>query len=770
MVRVRTLAAIALILMFVVEGVPVRAGHEASFNPSYYPQALHIETVEPAAAPGLLTRAAIHAFVGEDLFPGRALPPEISAITSLGSYLVLTFNPTATRFHDRAARCTTAAQVTAVLARAGGRYVVHPYPVLPYHADYLEHADLAERAIRHVHGGSVNGVTVEQATLSIAPQGPLAEDAMKGLWPPARTNWEATLAAIDVGDLLMAQGQGLAGVSVPWLKEGWFHAHLLLAPYVSDPEAKAAIEQLYVRLRTHDYHRSEERITVARDLVARLQQGCERVIVGYTQRRSYVNVNYNDGIENVGFDSQLGLASGIFVRTAKLKAFPWNGELRIGMAKPPQDAWTPFGGFRDPFGRLLWAAVGDPAMLPRPAGMGWIPNRVTVRAIQDQGWGAMFRRFLRRLRGGGAESIDVPPDAVLPTPRSGRLQPVGPGKFASAKIEYRVLASFYHDGTAMTTADALYPFIVAARWVDSPVAGPSRQHLIGLRPLRTEIVTRDLGGDLKLKYDVLVIEGYLDSRNADVGQLTMEMFPWSSLPWHVVALVEAAISDHRDTSLASGPRRLSEVDLVRSPRMTARLAGLLEEFERQAYVPEALRDIVPTQVAQERWRSLRDFMRRYGHLLVTNGPYRLVGWTPHSVKLDVFRDLSYPLGVGSFDQYTRPRRGYITQMHVQEDGLTIYADVERVVKSERTERLVRERLGSNQAGAIDTISPQCRYLVFTEDGRVVKDALARYGKDGVYWADLGHGVGPGAYQIAVAIFLNDNLVNPEIRIVSYTKR
>ena len=41
------------------------------------------------------------------------------------------------------------------------------------------------------------------------------------------------------------------------------------------------------------------------------------------------------------------------------------------MAGRPAAAWNPVGGFTDPAGRLLWAALGDPGRSPRrtpPAG------------------------------------------------------------------------------------------------------------------------------------------------------------------------------------------------------------------------------------------------------------------------------------------------------------------------------------------------------------------------------------------------------------------
>src|SRR5262249_56037507 len=63
-----------------------------------------------------------------------------------------------------------------------------------------------------------------------------------------------------------------------------------------------------------------------------------------------------------------------------------------------------------------------------------------------------------------AVEIDVPEDALLPEPGSGRLQPVGAGKIAQQKLTYRVLGSAFHDGTRMGAADVLYSYAFAYRW------------------------------------------------------------------------------------------------------------------------------------------------------------------------------------------------------------------------------------------------------------------------------------------------------------------
>ena len=120
-----------------------------------------------------------------------------------------------------------------------------------------------------------------------------------------------------------------------------------------------------------------ERVNLQRELVTAVTDNCRKVVAGYTVKRQYFSGEFTDGIENIGFDSIEGLNSPMFVRTVKLKDFPWNGWLSLGIDSSPDAAWNPIAGFTDPFGRLLWSAVGDPALLYAPYDSGWMLNRVS---------------------------------------------------------------------------------------------------------------------------------------------------------------------------------------------------------------------------------------------------------------------------------------------------------------------------------------------------------------------------------------------------------
>ena len=131
-----------------------------------------------------------------------------------------------------------------------------------------------------------------------------------------------------------------------------------------------------VRLQQGDYGSGEEQINLERDLVKLLTADCGTVVAGYRAQRWYYNDDYSLGVENIGYDSHAGLLSAIFLRTVKLKDFPWNGWLTLGVPSAPAAAWNPVGGFTDETGRLIWLALGDPGLIPEPYGTGWSVNRI----------------------------------------------------------------------------------------------------------------------------------------------------------------------------------------------------------------------------------------------------------------------------------------------------------------------------------------------------------------------------------------------------------
>ncbi len=378
----RRLITFLLVIFVIALFAPTRAGHETPIYPSYYPQEIRIEPVEPASAADALREGRIQAYIGAEPTDSANLGEAIAFVESLGPTLVVGVNPDSPFARDEKSTCSVVGVVIGRLAGAGGRFRFHPYPVNPFHADYLQHYDLAIQARKQFS----ETTEVSASKLAVRAKGALAEKLVRAHWPEAGSKWDAVVEEIEPARLIAGKAViGSASSGPPWRKEGWFQAYLLLAETITGKDAQARIESHVRRLQRGDYATAEERINLSRALVKTLTSGCRRVVAGYAIRREFYSTAYTSGVENIAFDSQAGFNSAIFIRTVKLKDFPWNGWLSLGVSGKPDAAWNPVAGFTDEAGRLIWQVLGDPAAFPEPYNAGWSLNRVAdVKATTDK--------------------------------------------------------------------------------------------------------------------------------------------------------------------------------------------------------------------------------------------------------------------------------------------------------------------------------------------------------------------------------------------------
>ena len=717
------------------------AGHEIPFYPSFYPQEIKIDVMEPAAAARLLRTKAIHAYVGADPFAGGAAPEHVVYVESLKSYVVLTFTRPSGPLADVGRRCAAAARILKVLGPSQGNYIFHPYPVTPYHDDYLAHFDLAEAAKKKIADA------VAGPPLKVWPNGKLAEALMPPAWRGSREESDATLEEIDTRDLEASPPAIPDGLRSETRGAGFRAAALAQTGTVIENEiAPSAVVLLSLRLRS---------------LRPVPWSGCKRLAAGYTVRREALNVEYSEGVENVAYDALTGLNSAIFIRDVKLKDFPWNGWLRLGTEAKPTSAWNPVAGFTDATGRLIWSAVGDPPMLPAPYGGEPMPNRVRATVESE---------------------IRIPPDALVLDPATRVFKPAGRrGDIARSKVAYEVLASKFHDDTKMTVADLLYPFVFAYRWGglpgdhsqgQDPVVARStaslRESLLAVKVASVDSRIRDYG-DVQLLYEVPRINVYVRS-GADPRDVPT-WAPWSTTPWQLTVLMEEAVTRGLAAFSEAEARRgnVPWLDLVRDQKLKSRLASLLDGFERQPYVPDSLRGLVTVEQARQRWAALKRFYRKHGHFLVTNGPYRLDKWSANSVTLGVFRDLSYPIALGSFDRYAIPRRAYVTKTERRGDRLEIEAEVETVTKFARSYKIEREPYKGEPAGQTraEGVGLVAHYAVIGEPHRLMRVGASSAVEGRRLIVEPRGKLPPGEYRVALALVLDGNFVQPEVKVVPY---
>jgi hypothetical protein len=734
-------------------------GHEVSYYPSFYPQEIRVEPLDPllAAQQFLNKTDPLHLYVGgAPDFAGEP-PANLQSVSSLGAFVTITFNPNSPGTQGAEVRCRALQHATELLAKRPD-LIGHAYPVTPYHADYLGHVDLIPA-----------GAPLQVPSLRIRASDAVARALLSPETQIDAADWDAEISEVTVDEVLLRAGVGTAlWLPPPWTKEGWFQAYTLLRPALGDAALRQRADAMYQALTRGNYGDEAQRLNLERDLVGALRDGCDSAVIGYRLRREYYNDEFSNGIENISSDSHFGFNSGVAMRTVKLKDFPWNGWLRVGLNESARAAWNPIAGFNDAAGRLVWSIVGDAAFLPIPYNSRWAENRAEVVAQESAPQ--------------AGQSVPVSPGAFLPQVATGNLQPLGPDKRAASKITYRVSASAFQDGTETEAVDLLYPYALAYRWgatqgseiFDPEVAAATqrlRDRLAGVRVVRVDERALQVA-DLTFTYRNPIVEVYLNGPSADAQDDALIAPPWSTVPWHVLALMEAAVERKLAafSHTAATQRGLPWLDLVRDKGQLAALGELIQEFIGVGYRPPALERFVSREAATQRWQAFAKFLQESGHLLVTNGPYRLVRWSPKATVLGVMRDFSYPIGIGTFDRFAYPAHAVVTEMKRAGDHILVATDVEMAVKAQRSHRPVRQPLSRETLRGTLAIRPVARYFLADGDGRILAAGNAKWEADGRFAAPVPTALSPGRYRLVAGVFLDGNTINPSLGNVSLEAR
>jgi hypothetical protein len=350
-----------------------RGGHEQPVYPSYYPHEIELTAVAPERAAELLRPGKIQVYLGSA--PRFADPPPttIESISSLGAFLVVRTNPSSPVARDSASACGTLDIVARDFAGKSDALISHPYPVTPFHGDYLHHADLVEAEKARIGNGTADAGAQK---LRVKTSSSFAELLVRPEWRADSAEWDLEVAEVDAARLVASTRVSMNGWTGPaWLRTGWFHASLLLDPPAGDDRQRSA--ELRRRLQEAKFSDLSERVNLERSLVKTLTASCHARVVGYKVKRESFSTIFTAGVENIGYDVLEGFNSPMFVRTVKLKDFPWNGWLAVGIDAAPKAAWNPIAGFTDPFGQLMWSAIGDTASIPSPYEAAWMLNRIS---------------------------------------------------------------------------------------------------------------------------------------------------------------------------------------------------------------------------------------------------------------------------------------------------------------------------------------------------------------------------------------------------------
>src|SRR5262249_48904027 len=128
--------------------------------------------------------------------------------------------------------CAFARAVVGEMVGKTGEFAFHPYPVTPFHGDYLHHVDLAEAAKARFSAPPPAPVAMKVKAAAGLP-GPL----VRAEWLARGPDWDAAVDVVDAAALAASATFAMNGwIAPPWARSGWFHAQLLLADEVAAQE------------------------------------------------------------------------------------------------------------------------------------------------------------------------------------------------------------------------------------------------------------------------------------------------------------------------------------------------------------------------------------------------------------------------------------------------------------------------------------------------------------------------------------------------------
>jgi hypothetical protein len=85
------------------------------------------------------------------------------------------------------------------------------------------------------------------------------------------------------------------------------------------------------------------------------------------------------------------------------------------------------------------------------------------------------------------------------------------------------------------------------------------------------------------------------------------------------------------------------------------------------------------------------------------------------------------------------------------------------MKYQRSYDLVRQPMQTIAPDVLKRSSPECRYVVFDDQGRAVQAGSAGLSEDTTFHIELGRSLTAGTYTVLAEITLNQNTMNTDIQ-------
>ncbi|AGA90908.1 putative solute binding protein [Thioflavicoccus mobilis 8321] len=584
-------------------------------------------------------------YVADELYGGLAVPRVLPLSTAFVDYARLADRARALelryRYDPQRATDVIREQMTNLGAHLeDGRWVFEGEPV---HIRILIRTEDTRQQVGDYLANLLEdqGFTVDRLyrTAEEASRIWIATDPKAGGWHLYTGGWVATVINRDESDNL----------SYYYTPRG--RPEPLWQAYTPDPE----LDGLAERLERRDYSSRAERESL-------LLRGLELAM------RDSVRVWVVDQLNVSPRARDLELATDLAGGVAGSWLWPYTlrfhgrlgGQVLFGVPNLLTEPWNPVAGSNWLYDQLITRGLDDPVLLPDPyTGLPW-PQRITGAEVTVQE-GLPVTRTLDWLTLGTAPEIQVPADAWIDWDPAaerfvtvGERHPEGLEARTRTRVHYEpgYLERRWHDGSQMSLADMLLPWVLAfARAdADSPLFDASYAP-------NFEVFKRHFRGWRIVSRAPLVVEVYSDQIFPDAETIVSARAP-SVSPWHVLAL---GIDAERRGELAfssdkADRQKVDWMSLVAGPSL-AIFERHLATAREQGLVPYAklLRPYLRDGEGAERYRALTDWYTAHHHFWVGDGPFYLD--SVHAIERTVIlrRFADFPDPADKWLRFSKPQ-------------------------------------------------------------------------------------------------------------------
>ena len=387
------------------------------------------------------------------------------------------------------------------------------------------------------------------------------------------------------------------------------------------------LDEVTQKIYSGEFDTAEERTMLIKKATKEGVDESVRIFLASKVDQYVTNDNTNGAINALG--------AGVPSRFTPINLQTLDSSATIGVKQIYQGAWNPVAGLTDTYSTQIWYTLFDPSLSGHPFNGKIFPIR-TDWQIETK----------------GPESVvNVPDDAIIWDSKSKNWKKVGPGISAVSKATFDLKLGEWHHGQKMDMSDIIYSTYFLLEWGSekdendktfdsdySPQAAQTAKTLVGIKPI-----------------DEDTIEVYTNYWHFDEGEIASWTSPWSSMPWEIMAameqlVVDGKISFSRSESISKNVNWLSLI----IPNDARLVQNQLESFKASNFIPESISEFNQISDYQiSRYQASVDWIDKYEHAIISNGPFYLDGYSPdsRSITIKSFDSIEYPLTQGIWNKF-----------------------------------------------------------------------------------------------------------------------